>query len=159
MKKLFLLFLIVFVSKFSVGQDTLAEQVVDTCKLPAEENNCVYQSVTVEQPAEYPGGNEAMNQFLSKNINWPGCCKDEYQQGIQGKVYVKFIVEKDGSISTVEVLKCPVGGKAMADEVVRAIKSMPKWNPAMQGDKFCRMYFVLPVNLKIDNTPSKKKKH
>ena len=94
----------------------------------------------VEQAPEYPGGMKAMSKFLSKNIKYP---REALEESIQGKVIVTFIVEKDGSVSNVEVLKSV--HKLLDDEAVRVVKMMPKWKPGTQAGKPVRSKFDLPI--------------
>ncbi len=100
----------------------------------------------VEQQAEFPGGFAAMSKFLSKNIKYPASAK---RMGVEGKVYVKFIVDKEGGISTIEIVK---GINADLDkEAVRVIKLMPPWKPGKQNGRAVKSQFVLPVNFKLDS--------
>jgi len=124
-------------------------------------NNNIYISTAVEKVAEFPGGQAAFAELIKKNINWPGCCDSAYKNNVQGKVWVKFIIEKDGSVSTVEVVKFPVGGEKMRDEAIRVIKLSPNWTPAEQGGQKVRMMFSIPINFTISDSapPKKKKKH
>ena len=99
---------------------------------------------------EYPGGQEALMQFLAKNIQYPQPCVDS---GVEGKVYIRFIVEKDGRVSNVEVLRHPPGdfGELLAKEAVRVVKKLEKFKPATQNGKPVRVYFTLPVTFKLNN--------
>lgn len=100
----------------------------------------------VEQQAEFPGGFAAMNKFLSKNIKYPASAK---RMGVEGKVFVKFIVDKEGAISSIEVIK---GINADLDkEAVRVIKLMPPWKPGKQNGRSVKSQFVLPVYFKLDS--------
>ncbi len=96
--------------------------------------------VVVEQAASFPGGTEAMYKFISDNLQYPRLA---IEKGIQGRVYVTFIVEKDGSITDIKVLRDI--GDGCGDEVVRLVKTMPKWKPAKQRGKTVRQQFNLPV--------------
>lgn len=98
----------------------------------------------VEVMPQYPGGQIAMLQYLMKNIKYP---EQAMKEGIQGRVTVRFIVEKDGSISDVKpVLSVhPLLNK----EAVRVVKSMPKWSPGKHNGKPVRVRFNLPVMFKL----------
>ena len=101
--------------------------------------NKVYTVVDV-QP-QFPGGEEAMFQYLGKNIKYPPKAKEA---GVQGKVYVQFIVERDGSISTVKVIR---GIGSGCDEVaIKAVENMPKWSPGEIKKQKVRTRFVLPIS-------------
>lgn len=96
--------------------------------------------VMVEQAASFPGGTEALYKYISDNLQYPRLA---IEKGIQGRVYVTFIVEKDGSITDIKVLRDI--GDGCGDEVVRLVKTMPKWKPAKQRGKTVRQQFNLPV--------------
>lgn len=90
-----------------------------------------------------------VNKWLSDNIQYPYSAR---QNRIEGKVILKFVVEKDGSISNVKVIKGV--NKVLDNEALRLIKIMPKWNPGMNNGLAVRTYFTLPVTFKIDNEDS-----
>lgn len=98
----------------------------------------------VEQMPSYPGGEEAMFKYLSKNINYPQMAADA---GITGRVYITFVVEKNGEVTDVRVLKGIGGG--CDEEAIRVIKQMPKWNPGKQRGKSVKVQFNLPVNFTL----------
>ena len=99
----------------------------------------------VEVMPQFPGGQIAMLQYLMKNIKYP---EQAMKEGIQGRVAVRFIVEKDGSISDVKpVLSVhPLLNK----EAVRVVESMPKWSPGKHNGKPVRVRFNLPVMFKLN---------
>lgn len=95
------------------------------------------------QPS-FPGGTKAMWDYISKNFRYPKEC---LEKGIQGKVYVNFIVDTEGRIHNVEVVR---SAHEMLDaEAVRLIKGMPAWIPAKQNGKNVNSKFMLPVFFKI----------
>ena len=106
-----------------------------------------------EQNPQFPGGMPAMYRFLGNNIKYPN---EAQRASVSGRVYVKFVVEKDGSISSVEVLK-GIGFGCDA-EAIRVIKSMPKWIPGRQNGKPVRVYYNMPIVFKIDNPGFRKKR-
>lgn len=113
-----------------------------TSTAQTKKNDMVFD--VVEVMPQYPGGQIAMLQYLMKNIKYP---EQAVKEGIQGRVTVRFIVEKDGSISDVKpVLSVhPLLNK----EAVRVVKSMPKWTPGKQNGKPVRVRFNLPVMFKL----------
>ena len=111
------------------------------------DNDTVYN--IVEQMPEFPGGVNALISHVGHNIVYPAEAKEKE---IQGRVFVGFVVEKDGSISNVKVLKGIGGG--CDEEAVRVISSMPKWKPGMQKGKPVRVSFQIPIYFKLD-TPQK----
>lgn len=96
--------------------------------------------VFVEETASFPGGDDALYEYLAKNIKYPAQARET---NIEGKVYIKFIVEKDGSVSDVKCIR-DIGGGCGA-EAVRVVKTLPKWKPAKQRNRTVRSYFTLPV--------------
>lgn len=98
----------------------------------------------VEQKPSFPGGDAAMYSWLSNNINYPAAASEE---GIQGKVTVQFIVEKDGRISNVHVVR----GKhpALDAEAKRVVSKMPKWTPGRNNGQPVRVIYNLPVNFRL----------
>lgn len=78
-----------------------------------------------EVSAEFKGGTQEMMMFIQENVHYPAAAKEA---GIAGKVFVKFVVETNGSITNVEVIKGV--DKELDDEAIKVVRSMPKWNPA-----------------------------
>lgn len=99
---------------------------------------------TAEDEPEFPGGEAAMYRFISENIIYPAMAKEN---NIVGRVIVCFVVEKDGSITNIKILKDIGGG--CADEVVRGIKLMPKWKAGRQRGKRVRVGYTLPVTFNL----------
>ena len=100
--------------------------------------------VVVEKMPEFPGGPEAMNRWLSKNIKYPLLAQEN---NIQGRVVCQFVVNSDGKIVDVVVVR---GVEASLDaEAVRVIKSMPTWTPGKQGGKNVRVKYTLPIRFKL----------
>ena len=97
--------------------------------------------VIAEDEPVFPGGMEAMYKFLEDNIKYPQLA---LENNIQGRVYVSFVVEKDGSISNPILLRDIGGG--CGQEAIRVVKMMPKWTPGMQSGKPVPVQFNLPVN-------------
>ena len=99
----------------------------------------------VEQMPEYPGGMQALFEYLSQNIKYP---EDAQKQKVEGRVLVTFVVETDGSISNLEVVKHAF--PSLDTEAVRVLSGMPKWTPGKQGGKVVRVKFTVPIvfNLK-----------
>ncbi len=95
----------------------------------------------IDSMPTYPGGNKALREFISKNLEYP---EKAQKKGIQGKVFVVFVVEKDGKITNVRVIKSV--NKYLDKEAMRVIKLMPKWNPGMQKGKPVRVKFTVPIN-------------
>ncbi len=102
----------------------------------------------VEEQAEFPGGIAELGKFLKKNIepNYPAMAREN---GISGKCFLKFVVNEDGSITNVEILKGVPGCQDCDKLAVQTVKNMPKWKPAKMTGKSVKCYFNLPINFKI----------
>lgn len=108
-----------------------------------EDENKIF--TVVEQQPEFNGGYEAMMNFLKKNIRYPASAR---RMGVDGTVYVSFVVSKDGSISEVKVVR---GLSADLDkEAVRVVSMMPPWRPGKQNGKPVFVRFVLPIKFKLN---------
>ena len=104
--------------------------------------------IVVEEEPEFPGGIQALADYLRDNIKYPEACRKD---SIQGRVIIRFVVEKDGSISGAKVLK---GVHELLDaETMRVISAMPKWKPGKQRGKEMRVQYAIPVNFSLDGSP------
>ncbi len=113
---------------------------------PVEEEATEEIFVVVEKQPVFPGGTTALMKFLGDNIKYPVIAQEN---GIQGRVITNFVVERDGSISDVQVVR---GQDPSLDrEAVRVIKTMPKWTPGQQRGKAVRVRFTLPVVFRLQN--------
>ena len=106
------------------------------------QTNKVYDKVEVMP--EYPGGMEALFEYMKNNVKYPEKAKE---QKIEGRVVVGFIVEKDGSISEVHSLKAV--HPLLEQEAIRVVNNMPKWIPGKVKGKPVRVSFALPVIFKL----------
>lgn len=113
---------------------------------PKFEDNKEY--VIVEEMPEFPGGIEEMYKFLSKNIKYPQQCMDNNVQGI---AYVKFTVEKDGSISNITTYQEKTVHSLLDKEAMRVVGLMPSWKPGKQLNKTVRVSYTLPINFVLEN--------
>lgn len=98
----------------------------------------------VEQMPEFPGGMPELMKFLQENVKYP---EEAMKNGIQGRVLIQFIVEKDGSISEAKVIKKV--NELLDAEALRVIGEMPKWTPGKQKGQEVRVKFVLPVTFRL----------
>ena len=105
----------------------------------AQKNQKVFD--VVEQMPEYPGGIQALFEYLSQNVKYPS---DAENQKVEGRVIATFIVETDGTINNVEVVK-PVFPSLDA-EAIRVLSGMPKWTPGKQSGKEVRVKYTVPIN-------------
>ncbi|MFC5413038.1 energy transducer TonB [Larkinella bovis] len=99
----------------------------------------------VEQNPEFPGGMAALGQFLSKNIRYPPAAS---RANVSGRVFVSFVVNTDGSIQDVQVLKGL--GFGTDEEAMRVVKAMPKWRPGKQSGRPVRVKYNLPINFQLE---------
>jgi len=97
---------------------------------------------------EYKGGMDALYKFIQRELKYP---EFEKEKEIEGNVYVQFVVEKDGSITQVEILRTVSGSKFFDKEVKRVISMMPKWNPAKIEKREVRAYMTLPFRFKLQD--------
>ncbi len=95
----------------------------------------------VEQMPEFPGGEAALQRFLTANVKYPSIAAEN---GVQGKVYVNFVVDRVGAISNVKVVRGV--DPAVDKEAIRVVKSMPKWIPGRQNGEAVRVSFTVPIN-------------
>lgn len=110
------------------------------CK-PAEDNTIYTQ---VDQEPEYPGGIDQFYNFLSDNIEYP---LEERENNVQGKVFISFVVEKDGSLGTFEILRGV--SRHINNESIRVLKLSPKWKPAIKNKKPVRMQYTVPISFTL----------
>ena len=121
---------------FGTDIQDLKEIAIDT---PQEEvQETVFQ--TVEQMPSFPGGMQALNKYLKDNLRYPTIAAEN---GVSGRVVLRFVVSKSGKIENVEVLG-PVD-RALDEEAVRVVKSMPAWVPGKQNGNAVAVYYTLPV--------------
>jgi periplasmic protein TonB len=99
----------------------------------------------VEQAPEFVNGLNAMYKFLKENMKYPAVAREN---GIEGSVYVGFVVGKDGTIRDVKV-KRGIGG-GCNEEAIRVVELMPKWNPGKQNGKAVNVSFTIPIKFKLD---------
>ncbi len=126
-----------------VDQQEVIEEYVP---VEAEEEEVVEQEIfqIVEEMPSFPGGEAKLMEYVAKNIKYPQIARET---GIQGRVFVGFVVEPDGSISNVKLLRGIGGG--CDEEAMRVIKSLPKWKPGKQRGKAVRVSYQIPVFFKL----------
>ena len=138
------------VTQRDIGQKTVERMnksnalVVQVCggetNTPPEEK--VYDVVEI-QPS-FPGGHSALMSWLAANIRYP---QEAYNNSIQGRVVVTFIVEADGSITDAKVIRSVA--PQLDKEALRVVNAMPKWTPGLQNGKAVRTKYNLPVTFKL----------
>ena len=152
MKKIFFI-LFPFLSLTSFSQEV---KVLDC-------DTCVYDLVALEDPPEFPGGNDAMTKFIISNIKYPSFSKEN---GIQGKVFITFIIDTMGNLTNIKVFKGITipkdlqdekkiatynkGAAELSEESLRVVRIMPKWSYGKVNGRSVRVRFILPFNFKLD---------
>ena len=101
--------------------------------------------VVVEQQPEYPGGMEALRQFLGKNLSYP---RSAASADVSGRVFVSFVVNTDGSLTDVQVLKGI--GFGCDEEALRVVQKMPRWRPGKQSGRAVRVKYNLPISFSLE---------
>lgn len=126
------------------GHDTKISSDDLKVKIVPKETDSIYQ--IVEVMPEFPGGMDQMAKYLSENIKYP---EEAKEKGVSGRVFISFVIEKDGSVSNAKVMRSVGGG--CDEEALRVVKGMPKWKPGLMKGKPVRVNYVLPVNFKLDD--------
>lgn len=103
--------------------------------------------LVVDEPAQFPGGMTALRKYLADNMRYP---QTAIEKGIQGKVYLKFVVSEEGKISNIVLLKGIPDCPECAEEAIRLVKAMPNWIAGKNNGKSVKSYFNLPLTFKID---------
>jgi len=125
----------------NVNPSATKTEKADTAAATGED--MIFEGKPVQQP-EFPGGETALMNFIVSNLKYP---QSAAKKGIQGRVVLSFIVEKDGSISTIKVMRSP--DERLSLEAIRVVRKMPKWTPAKQEGKPVRVKYVLPVTFRL----------
>ena len=135
------------VEDININAEIEQNEVVEEYVAPEiEEEEVVEQEIfqIVEEMPAFPGGEQKLMEYVGKNIKYPQIARES---GIQGRVFVGFVVEPDGSVSNVKLLRGIGGG--CDEEAMRVIKSMPKWKPGKQRGKAVRVSYQIPVMFRL----------
>ncbi|MDO4195247.1 MAG: energy transducer TonB [Prevotellaceae bacterium] len=124
------------------GEVLKAKEVIAQPEPPKEEEHKVFD--VVEQMPSFPGGNAALMEYLSKNVKYPVVAQEN---GVQGRVVVSFVVERDGSITDVKVVRSV--DPSLDREAARVVSSMPKWIPGKQNGSTVRVKYNVPVAFRL----------
>lgn len=129
------------------NQETEVEEYIPYEALEMEEEEYIAEEpifIIVESMPAFPGGMDELIKYLQNNLKYPVLAKE---LGIQGKVFVSFVIEKDGSVSDIILLRGIGGG--CDEEAIRVIKNMPKWIAGKQRNIPVRVRFTLPVSFRL----------
>lgn len=131
-----------------VISDTISRQVSDST-IPANKVNQNEERayIVVEQGPEFQGGETALMAYIRENLKYPAHAA---KKGIQGRVSISFIIEKDGSISNIKVFS--TSAEELNQEAIRLVNAMPRWKPGMQEGKPVRVKYVLPITFRLGNS-------
>ena len=99
----------------------------------------------IEIEPEFPGGNDSLNAFIKQNLQYPKSAKE---QGIEGTVFVRFVVETDGSVTVFRINQDV--NEELAAEAIRLVNMLPKWKPGYLGPTPVRVGYTLPIVFKLD---------
>lgn len=102
------------------------------------------QEIAEVEP-QFPGGEIEMQKWIAKNVHYP---QEALAEGISGTVYIRFVVEKNGTLTNYEILRSP--HEALEEEAVRLVRKMPKWEPGTKGGKKVRVWYTLPVRFVME---------
>lgn len=108
--------------------------------------------VVVEKSPEFPSGDDSLYAFIGRNIKYPEAAK---KNKIEGRVFVTFVIEKDGQVSSAKILRDIGGG--CGEEALRVVNSMPKWKPGTQRGNPVRVQFNLPIMFQLQKQTSDSK--
>lgn len=111
-----------------------------------EEDNVIYDIVSIQDAPEFPGGDKELFIFLQKNIAYP---REERDNCVQGKVFVTYVIDTNGSVINVELYKGIPNGPLCNNEALRVVKLMPKWIPGKQNGKIAKVRYILPISFKL----------
>jgi protein TonB len=121
----------------AVGNSDIKQAVV-------EESNAIVSFAAVEKLPEFPGGEAAFGKYLSNAIRYPPVAKEN---NTQGRVIVSFVVEKDGNLTDIKVLRDIGGG--CGPEAIRVLQKSPKWKAGIQNGKPVRVAYTMPINFTL----------
>lgn len=130
-----------FLEDLELDEDSEVE-ILDFAEEKEVDDDLVFQHV--EQMPEFPGGYAALMKYLSKNLEYPSAASEN---GVQGRVYVNFVISKDGQIGDVKILRGV--DKFLDKEAVRVVQQMPEWSPGEQRGRKVNVSCSLPVNFTL----------
>lgn len=151
--------LIFFLSLFCISANAQNDS-TETVEAP-QESNTKKSTIKAEAPSvftyveqmpEYAGGETEMLLFIKENLKYP---EEALEEGLEAKVYVKFVVDENGAISN--VISVRPAGNGFDEEAIRVVESMPEWKPGKQNGRAVKVHFQIPIRFSIPNEESDKK--
>jgi TonB family protein len=142
-----IIFILLFTNVFVFGQgpDTSVSSPILIDERKFSFGDEVYESFACDTKPVFPGSDTALINYVKNNIKYPLKCKEE---GIEGTVYVRFIVTKTGTIGSVSVMRAV--NPLLEEEAIRIVKSLPKWTPSIKDGKQVNVWFIIPVTFRLD---------
>lgn len=137
MKKKYLTALIILVSVIGYSQEAKPSSSLEV--LPTRDDSLIYNTAGIEKKPEYPGGLEVFYKYIGQNYKTPNV------KGLQGKVFVTFVVEKDGSLTDIKILRDI--GYGTGEEAIRVLKNCEKWAAGELNGKKVRVLYALPISI------------
>ncbi len=129
---------------FSSESTEELETVIEDMTLDDESDDEAIPFVILEDKPEFPGGNRALMRYLAKSVKYPVIAQEN---GIQGKVYLSFVIGKTGKVRDVKILRGV--DPALNKEAIRVVSSMPDWKPGKQRNKFVSVSYQVPINFRL----------
>ena len=114
----------------------------DVKQVTEEDPNKIFTAV--EQEPKFPGGEDAFRNYLGKNIRYPAIAKEN---NVQGKVFLSFVVERDGTLTDLKVVRGI--GSGCDDEAMRVLRNSPKWKPGIQNGRPVRVSYTIPISFAL----------
>lgn len=127
-----------------MGEDYVLDGMIDDECFVDQKPDTSQVYTYAEVLPEFPGGDNALMDFIKKNLKYPEFATETF---VNGRVFLSFIIERDGSISDIEVLRSPA--EELSVEAVNLVKSMPKWNPGKIQEIPVSVRYVLPINFRL----------
>lgn len=151
MRQFVILLFIVLASKL-FSQEKITKTIRIKKEIPSQKQNNISGDsqeqeiyTIVDENPEFPGGLTELYNFIKTNLNYPALA---IEKNIQDVVYVKFVINENGKVSSPQVLKGIVNCKVCDEEVLRVIKLLPDWQPGILNGKKVRTYFQMPIKFK-----------
>ncbi len=133
------MFLLLSISCFSQVKEEDSEPLAVVPMENDLNDNTIYNTASIEVKPDFPGGLKEFYNYIGKNFKVPDV------KGLAGKVLVSFVIEKNGSLSDIKVVRDI--GYGSGEEAVRVLKNSPNWSPAEQNGKKVRTLFMLPISI------------
>jgi len=113
-------------------------------KASTESKSQAYESFAVDEKPIFPGGDEGLTDYVAKHVVYP---KESKEKGIQGTIYVRFVVTKTGTIGETDIMRTV--DPLLEMEALRIVKSLPKWTPGKKNGNPVDVWFIIPIKFKL----------